>query len=165
MSLANVSVLQSRLLLFSPVVSSWSSVQCRYWKNTNANPPPPNNSTWESLRLSVNEWWRESVCVCVCERERERERERNNTKKNSETENMYVCAEAYTLYVWPWRTWGLIDHNLWSVCVCVCTTSHPAPIASSGVLWMWFISKLGAPNEDEAGTTATVREGRRRVNT
>lgn len=44
MSLTNVSLLPSCLLHSSPIVSPWSSVQERYWKNTNANPSPPNST-------------------------------------------------------------------------------------------------------------------------
>lgn len=46
---------QSAACFFSPV-SSWSSVQRRYWKkNTNANPPPPHTSTKETLRLIMRD--------------------------------------------------------------------------------------------------------------
>lgn len=99
---------------------------------------------------------------------------------------MYVCAEAYSVYVTHEDT-GLMDHNLCYVCVFVCVFphlknwilfelvhlgpwSHSAPFTSSGVLWMWFISKQGDPNEDEAGATADVwrdggREAEREGNT
>lgn len=129
---------QSAAVLPASIVSPWSSVQRRYWKNTNANPSPPNNSTWESLELSVNEWQvSRRECVCVCERERH--------KENKETVRQEICMCVQRLIVCMCDPGG---HGVWltiTFVLCVCVPSTKTKCYLNWSIWDPDPTRLPSP--------------------